>query len=139
MATARISETVNANADEVFAILGDFGGIKGELIAELKLHGSGIGCIREVVLSNGGRVMERMENHDVNTRTLTYSIQNDDHPLPFRAYIATLIVRPVGAKQCRVDWFSNFEPRGATEAEAVKFAHGIYTGFIKDAQKRLAA
>jgi hypothetical protein len=68
------------------------------------------------------------------SRTLTYSIQNDDHPLPFSAYVATLIVTPTGDKTCRVDWFSNFNPKGATEDEAIKAAQNIYTGAIKGVQ-----
>ncbi len=139
MATAKVSETVNANADKVFAVLGDFGGLKLDLIEAVKLTGSGIGCSREVTLTNGARVVERLDNHDMNTRTQTYSIQNDDHPLPFKAYVATFVVTPTGANSCRVDWFSNFDVKSGTEAEAVKFAQGLYTGLIQGMTKQLTA
>ncbi len=137
MTTAKVTETLNANADLVFAKLGDFAGIEGELIKAKKITGSGIGCLREITLANGARVVERCDNHDANSRTLTYSIQNDDHPLPFKAYVATLIVTPKGGDQCRVDWFSNFNVKSGTEAEAITFAKGIYTGMIKSVQKTL--
>ena len=139
MTTAKVSIDVNASADQVFAKLGDFAGVEGALIKEKKITGSGIGCLREIVLANGARVVERCDNHDANSRTLTYSIQNDDHPLPFKAYIATLIVTPTRGNQCRVDWFSNFEVKSGTEEEAIKFAKSIYTGFIRDTQQQLAA
>ncbi len=138
MATARVSEAIEKNADEVFALLGNFGAIKSDLIKDLKMHGSGIGCIREITLADGAKLKERMENHDTNSRTLTYSIQGDDHPLPFKSYVATLIVTPTGPKQCRVDWFGNFEPKGVPEADAIKLAQGIYTGAIKATVKMLA-
>lgn len=139
MTTARVSETVNASADAVFAILGDFAGIEGAGIAKKTITGSGIGCLRDLTLASGARVIERLDNQDPNSRTQTYSIQNDDHPLPFTAYVATLIVTPTGANQCRVDWFSNFNARGVSEDEAVKAAQGIYTGMIKSVKKQLAA
>lgn len=134
MTTAKVSVDVKAGADQVFAILGDFAGVEGAMIKSKKITGSGIGCLRDLTLANGARVVERCENHDQNSRTLTYSIQNDDHPLPFTAYVATLIVTPAGDGACRVDWFSNFNPRGAAEEEAIKAAQNIYTGAIKGAK-----
>lgn len=137
MPTAKVTENVNANADKVFAVLGDFAGIEGPFIAAKKITGSGVGCLRHLTLASGGQVLERCENQDANTRTLTYSIQGDDHPLPFRDYIATVVVTPTGANQCRVEWFSNFNPKGMSEAEAVKVAEGIYTGLIQEGVKHL--
>ncbi len=137
MTTAKVSVAVNAGADLVFAQLGNFAGVEGPLIKSKKITGSGIGCLRDLTLANGARVIERCDNHDANSRTLTYSIQIDDHPLPFSAYVATLIVTPTGDKTCRVDWFSNFNPKGAPEDEAIKVAQGIYTGAIKGVQKAL--
>ncbi len=134
MTTAKVSVDVKASADQVFAKLGDFAGVEGPMIKSKKITGSGIGCVRDLTLANGARVVERCENHDASGRTLTYSIQNDDHPLPFSAYVATLIVTPTGDKTCRVDWFSNFNPKGATEDEAIKAAQNIYTGAIKGVQ-----
>ncbi len=139
MTTVKVSLDVNANADLVFAKLGDFAGIEGDIIVSKKITGSGIGCLRELVLANGARVVERCDNHDANSRTLTYSFQNDDHPLPIKAYVATLIVTPTRANQCRVDWFGNFEVKSGTEEEAIKFVESIYTGFIRDTQQQLAA
>jgi Polyketide cyclase / dehydrase and lipid transport len=139
MTTAKVSVEVNANADLVFSKLGDFAGFQPKFIVSKKITGSGIGCLREMAMANGAKVVERCDNHDLNSRTLTYSVQGDDHPLPFRAYVATLIVTPTKANQCRVDWFSNFEVKSGTEEEAVKFLTSGYTGFIRDVQKLLAA
>ena len=139
MTTAKVSENINASADLVFARLGDFAGIEGPAIKSKKITGSGIGCLREITMANGARVVERCDNHDASSRTLTYSIQNDDHPLPFRAYVETLIVTPTGDNSSRVDWFSNFDVKSGTEAEAIEAAKGIYTGMIRAVRKQLAA
>ncbi|MSP42005.1 MAG: SRPBCC family protein [Alphaproteobacteria bacterium] len=139
MPTAKVSVDVNLNADKLFSNLGDFTGIKLEGIKSIKTSGSGVGALRDIVTGAGARVLERCDNYDSNSRTLTYSIINDDHPLPFRYYVATLIVTPVGAESCRVDWWSNFDVKSGTEEDALKMARGIYTGLIKNAQKQLAA
>ena len=138
MTTAKVSETINASADAVFAILGDFAGIEGPGIEAKTIEGEGIGMTRTLTMG-GAAVVERMDNHDPNSRTLTYSIQNEDAPLPFSGYVATLTVTPTGDNQCRVDWFGNFEPKGASEEDAIKLAQGIYLGMIKGAGKKLAA
>jgi len=139
MPTAKVSVDVNLSAERMFSNLGDFEGIEAEGIVSKKITGSGIGALREITMANGARVIERCDNRDANSRTLTYSIINDDHPLPFKHYVATLIVTPTGTATCRVDWFSNFDVKSGTEEEALKFARGIYNGLIKGAQKQLAA
>ena len=140
MPTAKVSVDVNLSAERLFSNLGDFTGIKVEGMAKsIKTSGSGVGALRDIVLGTGGRVLERCDNYDANSRTLTYSIINDDHPLPFKHYVATLIVTPVGADSCRVDWWGNFDVKSGTEEDALKMARGIYTGLIKGAQKQLAS
>ena len=139
MTTAKVSVDVNASADQMFSKLGDFAGFEAKFIVAKKITGSGIGCLRELTMANGAKVVERCDNYDANSRTLTYSILGDDHPMPFKYYVATLIVTPAGANQCRIDWFCNFEVKSGSEEEAVKFVTSGYTGMIKGAQKQLAA
>jgi Polyketide cyclase / dehydrase and lipid transport len=136
--TAKVSVEVNANADLVFSKLGDFTGIESDLIKTKTTTGTGVGSVRDVTLTTGGRIIERCDNLDKTSRTLTYSIQNDDHPLPFSAYVATLIVTPTKSNSCRVDWFSNFDVKSGTENEAIEVAKHIYTSLIAETQKQLA-
>lgn len=139
MPTAKVSVDVNMSAERIFSNLGDFTGIELETIKTKKITGSGIGALRDLTLADGARVIERCENYDANSRTLTYSIINDDHPLPFKYYVATLVVHPTGPNSCRVDWWSNFDVKSGAEEDALKMARGIYTGLISNAQKQLAA
>ncbi|MSP42006.1 MAG: SRPBCC family protein [Alphaproteobacteria bacterium] len=139
MTTVKVSVEVNANADLVFSNLGDFAGFQPKFVVAKKITGSGIGCLREMTMANGAKVVERCDNHDANSRTLTYSIVGNDHPMPFRAYVATVAVTPTRGNACRVDWFSNFEVISGTEEEAVKFLTSGYKGFIRDVQTLLAA
>lgn len=138
MPTAKVSESIAADADAVFAILGDFAGIDGPAIENKVIEGEGLGMTRTLTIG-GGAVVERMDNYDPASRTLTYSIQNDDCPLPFAGYVATLVVTPTGEGTCRVDWFGNFYAKNVPDADAVNVAKGIYLGMIKAVQKQLAA
>ena len=136
MPTAKVSEKIAADADAVFAILGDFAGIDGPAIENKVIEGEGLGMTRTLTIG-GGTVVERMDNHDPASRTLTYSIQNDDCPLPFAGYGATLKDTPTADQACQGDWFGNFRAKGVPDADAIEIAKGIYLGMIKAVQKQL--
>ena len=80
MSEARVTKVVKASADDVWAQLGDFGGIKaGGGIDSVSFEGEDVGMTRTIVM--GGRpVVERLEVHDADQRPFTYAIINDDSP-----------------------------------------------------------
>ena len=65
-----------------------------------------------------------------------YSIINDDSPLPFSNYSATVKISDNGDGSCRVDWTGTFDPKGDSES-AINTATGIYAGAIKGAKIQL--
>ncbi len=137
MAQAKVVETIEASADAVWQQLSDFGGIKpGPGIDAVEFEGEGVGMLRRMHLPNG-IVEERLEIHDSVARTFTYVILNDDNPLPFTGYSATVSMTDNGDGTTTVDWTGTFEPRGVEESKAVRIATGIYTGMIKAARKAL--
>ena len=81
----------------------------------------------------GGQVVERLDVHDAEQRTFTYAIINDDCPLPFADYSATVNITDDGDGTCTVDWTGTFEPKGDEET-AINTASGIYAGAIKGAR-----
>ena len=134
MSEAKVVKTVKAPADAVWAQLGNFSGIEaGGGIDSVTYEGEGVGMIRTIVM--GGRpVIERLEAHDAGERTFTYAIINDDSPLPFSNYTATVRIADNGDDTSTVDWVGRFEPRGVEEADAINMATGIYAGAIKRAR-----
>ncbi len=134
MSEAKVVKTINASADAVWAQLGDFAGIKaGGGIESVSYEGEGVGMTRTIVMANGP-VVERLEAHDDAARTFTYAIINDDGPLPFSNYSATVIISDNGDGTSTVDWTGTFEPRGIAEDQAINMATGIYAGAIKGAR-----
>jgi len=134
MSEAKVVKSVAAPADAVWAQLGDFSGIEaGGGIDSVSFEGEGVGMTRTIVM--GGRpVVERLEAHDAGERTFTYAIINEDSPLPFSNYSATVRIIDNEDDTCTVDWTGSFEPRGVEEAEAINMATGIYAGAIKRAR-----
>lgn len=137
MSEAKVVKTVKASADAVWEQLSDFGGIKpGGAIESVSVEGEGVGMVRTMNLS-AGRVVERLDRHDSSNRIFTYSIINEDSPLPFSDYSATVVITDNGDGSSTVNWTGTFEPRGVDEAQAINVATGIYAGAIKGARMEL--
>ena len=134
MATAQVVKTVKAPVSAVWAALGDFAGIQaGGPIESVAYEGEGVGMIRTIRMG-GGDVVERLEEHNEAGRRFTYAIINDDSPLPFTGYAATVQLGDNGDDTTTVIWTGTFEPRGVPEADAINVATGIYAGAIKGTQ-----
>lgn len=138
MAEAKVVKKIGASADAVWGQLSDFAGIKpGGPIEAVRYEGEGVGMIRYLSMG-GGEVVERLDEHDAARRTFTYSIINEDAPLPFADYSATVNIADDGDGSCTVDWTGTFEAKG-DEAAAINVATGIYAGAIKGAKIALGA
>jgi hypothetical protein len=134
MTEAKVVKTVNAPADDLWNQLGNFAGIKvGGPIEAVSFEGEGVGMVRTMTLANGN-IVERLEQHDPAARTFTYAIINEDGPLPFSNYSATVNIADNGDGTSTVDWTGTFEPRGVDEETAIGIATGIYAGAIKGAK-----
>jgi carbon monoxide dehydrogenase subunit G len=138
MAEAKVVEQIAAPPARVFAVLGDFRGVKpGPGIESVDYEGEGVGMTRSIHLANGS-VVERLESYDEQSMTWRYAIINES-PLPFANYSATVMLTDNGDGTTTVDWTGTFEPRGVEEADAVAMACGIYTNAIKGARAALGA
>jgi len=137
MSEAKVVETIAAPVAAVWAQLSDFAGIQpGPGIESVEYEGEGVGMVRRIHLP-AGVVVERLEELNADTRTFRYAIINDDSPLPFSDYSATVRMSEAQGVTT-VDWTGTFEPRGVDEAKAVQIASGIYKGAIQGARKTLA-
>ena len=132
-----VKEGIAASADAVWAILGDFGGIKvGGAITAFHMEGEGVGAVRTISMG-GGQIVERLETYDPEGLTFSYAITNKDSPLPVSNYSSVVQITRDGADACTVEWTGTFEPRGVPEAQAEAIVRGIYTGGIKGARQAL--
>jgi len=117
MATAQVVKTVKAPVADVWAQLGNFAGIQvGGPVESVEYEGEGEGMLRSIGMG-GGLVVERLEEHNEAARRFTYAIINDDSPLPFSNYAATVQLGDNGDDTTTVIWTGTFDARGMPEQD----------------------
>lgn len=137
MAGVKVSEGVEAPAEDVWALFRDFGGVDryARGVERCELEGSGIGAVRTVVMAGGLQLRERLESLDDVARRLQYSIVGES-PLPADDYLSTVEVLEEDGG-CRVEWSGTFAPRGATAEQVAKIIESVYRGGIAGIRKAL--
>jgi hypothetical protein len=78
--------------------------------------------------------VERLDALDHDAKSITYSIL-EAGPLPVRNYQATMQLAPSGESATTLTWFSDFEPEGVSEEDAIKAVKGVYDGGIAGLQR----
>ena len=137
MTETKVVEKINAPLDLVWSNLGNFAGLKpGSGIESVDYIGEGVGMIRLIKLSIG-TVVERLDHYDPEAKNYTYSIINEDSPLPFLNYSATVQLLKNEDNTTTVEWTGTFEPRGIEESQAKTLAYNMYTNAINGARLEL--
>ena len=137
MTETKVVEKINAPLDLVWSNLGNFAGLKpGSGIESVDYKGEGVGMIRLIKLSIG-TVVERLDHYDPEAKNYTYSIINEDSPLPFLNYSATVQLLKNEDNTTTVEWTGTFEPRGIEESQAKTLAYNMYTNAINGARSEL--
>ena len=137
MAETKVIEKINASLDQVWSNLGNFAGLKpGSGIESVDYKGEGVGMIRSIKLSIG-TVIERLDHYDSEAKNYGYSIINEDSPLPFLNYSATVQLLKNEDNTTTVEWTGTFEPRGIEESQAKTLAYNMYTNAINGARLEL--
>jgi len=102
MAKASVSAVIGASADDVWKVVGEFGGIANwhPAIAKSELSpgkpGDAVGSIRTCTLGDGAQLREEQTARSDAERSYTYSIL--ESPMPVENYISTVKVTPDGDK-----------------------------------------
>ncbi|SNB76590.1 Polyketide cyclase / dehydrase and lipid transport [Arboricoccus pini] len=84
--------------------------------------------VRTLTTQDGAKFVEQLVSADDKTTTLTYKIL--ESPLPVQNYVSSI---KVGWDDdgCEVVWTSKFDPKGASEADAIKAVTDVYTAGLK--------
>lgn len=136
---AEVHETgeLAAGVDEVWKVVGDFGGFLASFGLPVEVEGEGVGQIRTLTMGPTPTV-EKLEAHDDEAKKLSYSVVSGD--FPFTDYLSTMQLTPLGEGRTRLDWSSTFTPlEGTSEDDARSTVAGIYRGGIKGLQARFGA
>jgi carbon monoxide dehydrogenase subunit G len=138
MASVKITDRIDAPADRVWDLVGDFGGITrfARGFKSVTCEGQGVGALRTITLPNDAQIVERCELLDAARRTLDYSIVSG--PMPVASYLARIQLFEDG-DATRIEWSASFEPKGVPEAQAVAMVEGTYKGGVAGIKRALAA
>lgn len=117
---------IDAPAENVWSVISDFGSIENYVnaVQDCSVEGTGIGARRTLTLNDGGKLVERLENLDDSSRTLTYKIVSG--PLPVDNYISNMKVNEISTNQCEIVWTSSFVASGVSDDEAKQIIEEIY-------------
>ena len=137
MAEVHEEGEIGASVDEVWKLVGDFGGFPEAMGAPVTLSGEGIGQTREIAMGAEPTV-ERLEERDEADRRLVYSIVKS--PLPVTNYRSTMKLEPAGDGRTKLLWSSTFDvPDGADADRGATIVSAIYQGGIAGLQGRFGA
>ncbi|MGB7206882.1 MAG: SRPBCC family protein [Anderseniella sp.] len=130
------SAKLKASAIDLWAAIGSFGNLAEWHPAAVTstLETRGDDTVRLVSIPGGGLLVEKLEAHDEDAMSQTYSIV--ESPLPVSEYLSTLKVIPQGDSECTVDWSGSFKANGVEDQAAIKIITGIYTAGLNALKKR---
>jgi polyketide cyclase/dehydrase/lipid transport protein/uncharacterized protein DUF4331 len=113
-----VAESVElaATPDEVWSLIGQFGGTWHPLTARVKLTGAGIGQLRNIQTLDGREIVERLEAIDDAKRFIRYT---NIAGMPVSQYTGTIEVKPKGGGSVagwRAQFLSTDSPDRAVKA-----------------------
>jgi carbon monoxide dehydrogenase subunit G len=126
MAKVSVSVDLDAGADVVWELLGDFNGLHQwhPAIAASRVEVHGGREQRILSVTGGDRIIEQLEEHDPEARRYVYTLV--EGPMPVADYRSTLEVIPLEGERSRVVWSGRFDAAGVTESEAEKVIESVY-------------
>ena len=144
MAKVYISTVLPAPAATVWGIIRDFNALPqwtpfvAESRIEQNLPSDQVGCIRNFVLKDGGRIRERLLALSDSDLSCTYSIL--ESPMGVENYIATLSLTPItDGNQTFAEWTAEFDAAPDRKAGLVtQIGTGVFQGAFTHLRQRLA-
>jgi hypothetical protein len=130
-----VEKTVAMPRKKLFDALMDFGGLETlmpDMVASCDVTGSGVGASRDIKLKDGGRIVERLDVAYGDT-VFGYSITYND-AMPFENYCAVVTLEDAGSSTV-ARWGSNWNAKGATDAEVAESLTGLYTVVLDEIHK----
>jgi Polyketide cyclase / dehydrase and lipid transport len=108
--------------------------IPGGDTSTIRVRGSGIGAIRDIVLSTQGYVQHRLVAYDDSTRMFSYAL-TAGKPIGMQDYVVVATVTPNGDGRCTLRWSGRMTPDSTLNeveiGDALKVALGnMTTGII---------
>src|SRR5262245_25677393 len=124
MARVEVQDEIDAAKETVWEVVSDFGGVKriSPDVESCAVEGNGVGAVRTIHL-NGIKIQERLEGLDPKGYTFSYSML--EGPIPFKNYLAHVVLSDAGPKRTTINWSGTFEPAGMPAEQLEQLVRGI--------------
>jgi hypothetical protein len=132
-----VAESVElaATPDDVWSLIGQFGGAWHPLNARVNLTGAGIGQLRTILTLDGQQIVERLEAIDDAKRFFRYS---NIAGMGVSHYTGTLEVKPKGSGSV-VDWRAQFLAANATDRAMKVKVSTLFRSGLESLKQRFGA
>ena len=126
MAKVRMETKLAASPEILWQTIGGFNALPAwhPAVAKSESTGETKGSTRTLSLVGGGSIVERLEELSPTERVYRYSIVSG--PLPVADYAAEIRVIDNKDGTSTVEWSSEFQPKNASEPDAIKAIQGVY-------------
>jgi hypothetical protein len=131
MVEVRVERDLEFGAQEIWAIIADFGNVSWVPgVEKVELEGEGIGMVRHLTVPVYPQLHERLEAIDHEKMILDYSIPAVAY-LHLKDYRARAEVSELGSERCRLVWSGIAEVDGVDDEQAIAETEAFY-GSIMD-------
>ncbi|HTP96939.1 MAG TPA: SRPBCC family protein [Burkholderiales bacterium] len=139
MAKVKMETKLAASPEILWRTIGAFNALPAwhPAVAKSESTGETKGSTRTLSLAGGGEIVEKLEAVSPTERLYKYSIVSG--PLPVADYLAEIRVIDNQDGTSTVEWSSQFEPKNATESDAVKAIQGVYQAGLDNLRKMFGA
>ncbi len=130
MARIHWQQNINSSAAEAWSVFSEFAEFLtwNKLDVGMEVNGNGIGMVRTLIIEGFGRVGERLDELDHNTRSQRYTLV-EGNPLGMQSYSAEIQIKAVDEQNCCIYWVGNFTVvSGYDDAKVGKSLLGSYQG-----------
>ncbi|KQW27274.1 SRPBCC family protein [Pseudomonas brassicacearum] len=132
------SVTVNADAQRVWSVVGDFAGFAKFIpaLSHIEMTGTGVRSVRKKFFRDGNVVIEQLNTHDDARMTMTWSLIYTS--LNIGNLWAVMEVTPQGTDQSLATWTIIGEPYMGGKEDVPEF-EAFLQGFADDAMNNVKA
>jgi hypothetical protein len=138
MVEAVLQHDLNFPAEQVWAVMGDFGNMAWTGAPDWEVIGEGVGMTRRVLMEGMDPIDEVLESLDNEAMSFAYTIPRG-LPLPVDEYRSEARVEALDADHCRVHWSCTCVPRGEgmSAADVQALMEQTYGGMLAGLEQYL--
>ena len=130
MVEVRVERALEFGAQEVWAIIADFGNVSWVPgIERVELEGEGIGMVRHLTVPVFPQLHERLDAIDHEKMILDYSIPAVEF-IHLKDYSARAQVSELEGGRCRLVWSCKAEADGANDEQAIAETEAFYASIM---------